>query len=58
MERVEPLVYAVPEVAVLLKVSPSTVHRWIEAGRIPVVRYGKIVRIPRWWVEEAVGRAA
>jgi predicted site-specific integrase-resolvase len=48
-------------VAMLFRVSPSTVHRWIERGRIPpvaVVRYGSIVRVVRWWVEERTGRAA
>ena len=58
MTVIEPLVYAVPEVAALLKVSPSTVHRWIEAGKVPVVRYGRVVRVPRWWIEEQVGKAA
>lgn len=60
-ERVTPLVYAVPEVAALLKVAPSTVHRWIKDGRVPaaaVVRYGSVVRIARWWIDELVGRAA
>jgi excisionase family DNA binding protein len=61
MTRIEPLVFTVPEVAMLFRVSPSTVHRWIERGRIPpvaVVRYGSIVRVVRWWVEERTGRAA
>lgn len=57
-ERIEPLVYAVPEVAVLLKVSPSTVHRWIDLGKVPVVRYGRVVRVPKWAVDEMIGRAA
>lgn len=58
MTRVEPLVYTVSEVAVLLHASASTIHRQIMAGRIPVVRYGRVVRIPRWWVDEEVKRAA
>ena len=58
IERIEPLVYTVTEYAALLHMSTSTVHRQIKAGRIPVVRYGNVVRIPRWFVEEELRRAA
>jgi excisionase family DNA binding protein len=57
-DRIEPLVYKVPEVARLLDCAPSTVHRWIERGEVPVIRYGKVIRVPRWWVAERTGRKA
>ncbi|MCC7352109.1 MAG: helix-turn-helix domain-containing protein [Anaerolineae bacterium] len=38
--------YTVPEAAEMLEVSPSTVWRWIEAGRLPAQRVGpKNIRI-------------
>jgi excisionase family DNA binding protein len=37
----------VQEVADLLKVSPITVRRHIAAGRLPAVRAGRRVRVPR-----------
>ena len=40
--------YTVPEAARLLRVSPSTVWRWIEAGRLPAYRVGvKAIRIKK-----------
>jgi excisionase family DNA binding protein len=35
------------DAALLLHVSPRTVTRWIAAGRLPVLRVGRIVRIAR-----------
>ena len=55
---IEPLVFTVPEYATLLHMSRASVHRAIRAGRIPVVRYGRVVRIPKWFVEEELKRAA
>lgn len=57
VEQTPPLVYRVGEVARLLQVSEATVYRRIEHGEIPAWRSGRSVRIPRWWVEEAVKAA-
>lgn len=47
--------YTVPEAATLLKVSPSTVWRWIEAGRLPAHRVGlRGIRISREALESVV----
>ncbi len=40
--------YTVPEVARMLKVSPSTVWRWLEAGDLPAYRVGpRAIRISK-----------
>lgn len=37
----------IPQVAQWAKVSAKTIYRWIEAGKIPVVRFGeRTYRIP------------
>lgn len=47
--------YSVAEAAELLGVSPSTVWRWIDAGRLPAYRVGpKNIRIARADVEAAI----
>jgi excisionase family DNA binding protein len=53
-ERLEPLVYTPAEVARLLRISRQQVYRLAESGGMPSVRYGRSVRIPRWWVDEQV----
>ena len=54
----EPLVYRVHEVAHLLKVSRSAIYRGISDGTIPVIRQGRSVRVPAWWVTERTRRVA
>lgn len=40
--------YTVPEVADLLALSPSTIWRWIKAGRLPAYRVGeRAIRIKK-----------
>lgn len=53
-----PLVYRVPELAELLQISRASVYKGIMEGRIPVVRNGRSVRVPRWWVDEQIGGRA
>jgi excisionase family DNA binding protein len=36
---------AVGEVAARLHVGPATVRRWINAGELPAVRYGRTIRV-------------
>lgn len=57
VEQAPPLVYRVGEVARLLQISEATVYRRIGSGEIPAYRSGRSVRVPRWWLDEAV-RAA
>lgn len=53
------LVYRVSEVCALLGLSRSKAQRMIESGEMPALRYGRVVRIPRWWVSEQLkGKAA
>jgi excisionase family DNA binding protein len=35
----------VPEVAELLRLSPRSIHRLIDDGRLPIVRLGRAIRI-------------
>jgi excisionase family DNA binding protein len=48
--------YSVAETARILGVSSSTVRRGIKGKDIPIVRLGKLLRIPKWWVEQQLGR--
>ena len=51
------LTYSVAEVAQILGISASTVRRRIKDGNIPIVSgLGKLQRIPKWWVDQQVGR--
>jgi excisionase family DNA binding protein len=52
------LAYRVTEVADLLAISRSAVYRGIRAGTIPVIRHGRSVRIPAWWIEEQARKVA
>ena len=38
-------VYTTQEVAELLKVTPRTVQEWIRTGKLPAMRYGRVLRI-------------
>ncbi len=37
----------VPECADLLGVTPQTVYRWVEAGSLPAMRAGRLIRFQR-----------
>ena len=51
------LTYRIAEVAQILGISASTVRRRIQEGTIPIVGgLGKLKRIPRSWVDQAIGR--
>ncbi|WP_084077369.1 helix-turn-helix domain-containing protein [Demequina sp. NBRC 110057] len=47
----------VAEVAELLRVSRMTVYRWIHAGEIPAVQFGRSYRVPRAAVEQFMEQA-
>jgi len=44
----EPIVYTVPQAAKLLQVSENHLYSLIAQALVPHVRFGKLVRIPRW----------
>lgn len=47
----------VPEVASAIRVSAGTVYRWIEENRVPSIRVGNAVRIPRRWLDRMIAEA-
>lgn len=49
------LFYRRSELAALMRCDPRTVDRGIEAGTIPAVRIGKVVRIPIVAAHRALG---
>lgn len=50
----EKLLLRMPEVAEILSVSRSHAYKLIAEGRLPVIRLGRAVRVPRTWVEKFV----
>lgn len=53
---IEPLVYRIAQVGELLQLSRASVYRGIAEKKIPAVRFGRSVRVPRWWVDEQLAR--
>lgn len=51
------LLLTIPETAQLLRVSSRWVWSRVWAGEIPSVRLGRLVRVPRPWVEHFIQRA-
>jgi len=47
----------VAEVADMLRVSRMTVYRWVHAGDMPAVRFGRSFRVPQAAVEEFLKQA-
>ncbi len=37
--------YTIPEVAAIFKVARQTIYKWIDEGRLSVIRIGGVVRI-------------
>ncbi|WP_062381745.1 helix-turn-helix domain-containing protein [Demequina pelophila] len=48
----------VNEVAQMVRVSRMTVYRWIHAGELPAVRFGRSFRVPQQAVEHFMEQAA
>ena len=46
------LVFGVPEYAGMARVDEKTIRKGIEAQEIPAIRFGRIYKIPRWYVLE------
>lgn len=56
MSGTERLLLRVPEAAEVLGVSRSHMYELIQEGRVPVVRLGASVRVPRAWLTQFVER--
>ncbi len=52
----ERLALRVPEVAELLGTPPRTVYRWIAEGRLPMIRIGRVILVPRRGLEDWLER--
>jgi excisionase family DNA binding protein len=50
--------HTVAEVAEMLRVSRMTVYRWVHAGDLPAVRFGRSFRVPQQAVEVFMEQAA
>jgi hypothetical protein len=48
----EKLFFGVPETALLCDLDPKTVRREIERGTIPGQRFGRIWKVPLWWIKQ------
>ncbi|MFP5359059.1 helix-turn-helix domain-containing protein [Demequina sediminis] len=48
----------VAEVADMVRVSRMTVYRWVHAGELPAVRFGRSFRVPQQAVEQFMEQAA
>ena len=48
----------VAEVADMLRVSRMTVYRWVHAGDLPAVRFGRSFRVPQQAVDAFMKNAA
>lgn len=53
-----PRFLTVAEVAEMCRVSRMTVYRWVHAGDLPAVRFGKSFRVPQDAAREFVERAS
>ena len=53
-----PLTYRVREAAQLLGVSPDSIYDAVNRGEIRYLRFGRTIRIPKFVVDEMVGRSA
>lgn len=50
----ESLLLTIPEAAEALRLGTSSVKQMVRSGELPVVRYGRAVRIPRTGLEQWV----
>lgn len=57
-ENPSPRFLTVAEVAEMCRVSRMTVYRWVHAGELPAVRFGKSFRVPQDAATAFMERAA
>ena len=56
-ENTAPRFLTVAEVAEMCRVSRMTVYRWVHAGELPAVRFGKSFRVPQAAAEAFMNQA-
>lgn len=44
--------YTIPEAMKVVKVSQRTLYTWIESGKLPIIKIGKVTRIDEKDLEE------
>ena len=58
---VQPLVLSIPEAAAVLRLSRTKVYQLIDVEGLPIVRFGRAVRVPRAslqrWIEQRMQSA-
>ena len=58
---VQPLVLSIPEAAAVLRLSRTKVYQLIDGEGLPIVRFGRAVRVPRaslqQWIEQRMQSA-
>ena len=58
---VQPLVLSIPEAAAVLRPSRTKVYQLIDGEGLPIVRFGRAVRVPRaslqQWIEQRMQSA-
>ena len=54
----EHLVLTVAQAAKLLQMSENSVYNLIAKGQVPHVRFGKLIRIPRWGLMQYIATAS
>ncbi len=56
--EVEPVMLTVPQAAKLLQMSENHLYSLIAQNLIPHVRFGKLIRIPRWGLLQSIAAAS
>lgn len=54
----QPMVYTVPQAAKLLQVSENHLYSLIAQDLVPHLRFGKLIRIPRWALMQHIATAS
>jgi excisionase family DNA binding protein len=58
---VQPLLLSIPEAATVLRLSRTKVYQLIDVEGLPIVRFGRAVRVPRAslqrWIEQRMQSA-
>lgn len=49
-------IYKVPEVAEILRVNPKTVYEEIAQGHLKCIRLGRVIRIPKSYLESFINQ--
>jgi excisionase family DNA binding protein len=53
-----PTLYKVTEVATTLKVRPPTIYNWVDQGKLPHIRIGRLIRFTPEQIDEFLRRSS